>query len=101
MNSFSHLPGADLIATGLSDCAHGRVTPEACLIAIGWPRLLRAGLDVADGAFHAIPDPEHTLYGLLGTGPGDAYGRYNSLIRRLISFEQALEQQAASNKLKC
>ena len=90
-----HFPGGDLISQGLSDFADHRLTPEACLIAIGRSRLTRSGLRI-DTTFH-IPNAEHQLYALLGTQPGDAYSRYNALLRRLISFEQAIEQQYSPN----
>ena len=47
-----------------------------------------AGLEIP----HAIPDADHKLFLLLvrETG-GDAHSQYNALLRRLISFEQALE----------
>jgi hypothetical protein len=39
----------------------------------------------------AIPSSETRLYELLGReNPAAAHGRYNSLVRRLTSFERAL-----------
>jgi len=39
----------------------------------------------------ALPDAEHRLYGRLASdGGGAAHGRYNALVRRLVSFERAL-----------
>ncbi len=95
MGSLGHLPGGELIAQGLQDCAAGRITPAACLIAVGWPRLNRAGMKLQDLEIHRVPDPEQKLYQLLCAKGGDAYSRYNSLIRQLVSFEQALEHQDA------
>lgn len=41
-------------------------------------------------------DPELRLYRLLCREEGrGAYSRYNSLLRRLVSFERALEQRRA------
>ena len=91
MIALTQLPAGDLIAQGLADFAAHRLTPEACLIAIARTRLGRAGLAIPPG--HEIPEPEHALYALLGAEPGDAYSRYNALIRQLISFSQALEHQ--------
>lgn len=83
------LPGADLIRTGLDDVRHGRESIEALLVLIGAPRLRRIGIDVPE---RAIARPEHRLYELLARSDGDsAHGRYNALIRRLVSFERAAE----------
>ena len=39
-----------------------------------------------------FPDPERRLYDLLAIeGEDEAHGRYNALVRRLVSFERALE----------
>ncbi|MBI3553998.1 MAG: hypothetical protein HY077_15995 [Elusimicrobia bacterium] len=82
------LPGADLVASGLLDLSLGRETPEALLVSIGAPRLRRAGVRVES----PLSDPEHRLYALLSRESSDtAHSRYNALLRRLISFERALE----------
>jgi hypothetical protein len=82
------LPGGDLVARGLEDLRAGRRTVEALLVAIGAPRLRACGLDVPDG----VSSPEHALYALLAEeNPDGAHGRYNALVRRLVSFERALE----------
>lgn len=91
MIALTQLPGGNLIFQGLADHAARRLTVEACLIAIARTRLGRAGLTIPPG--HDIPEPEHQLYALLEKEPGDAYSRYNALIRQLISFSQALEHQ--------
>ena len=93
MKEISTLPGGELVQRGLADYAAGLVTQASCLVAIGWPRLKRAGLDLPEAASGTFPQPEIQLYQLLGGEPGDAYSRYNSLLRRLISFEQSLERQ--------
>lgn len=81
------IPGAELVAHGLSDLSAGLETPEACLVSIGAARL--AGLGVAVPS--PLPQPEHRLYALLAaTGSDDAHSRYNGLVRRLVSFERAL-----------
>ena len=80
------LPGADLIATGLDDLCHGARTVEGLLVAIGAPRLRQLGYDVPA----TDPNPEHALYALLADmNPVTAHGRYNALVRRLVSFERA------------
>lgn len=83
-----NLPGGDLIAEGLTDLRRGEVTIPALLVAIGAPRLRRLGIDVPEG----IEAPEHRLYALLAqSDPAAAHGRYNALVRRLVSFERAAE----------
>ncbi len=82
-------PGGDLIETGLHDLAENRLSVEALLVAIGAPRLRTLQLPVPD---HDIHFPEHRLYELLAQSDSDsAHSRYNALIRRLVSFEQAME----------
>jgi hypothetical protein len=85
---FSHLPGGDLVAKGLQDLAGSSVTVEALLVSIAAPRLRDMGVPVA----LPLPDAEHRLYERLGCdGPDSAHSRYNALLRRLTSFESALE----------
>lgn len=80
-------PGEDLIREGLLDLAAGRRTAAAWLVSIGAPRLRRGGIDVPA----PLLEPEHGLYDLLSREhPDSAHGRYNALLRRLVSFEQAL-----------
>ena len=83
------LPGEDLISTGVEDLCAGRETMEALLVAIGVPRLGRIGLELPP----VLPaNPEHRLYELLARDDQDsAHSRYNSLIRRLVSYERAAE----------
>ncbi len=100
MKEISTLPGSELVQCGLADYAAGLVTQASCLVAIGWPRLERAGLTLPKSASESFPQPEIQLYQLLGGEPGDAYSRYNSLLRRLISFEQSLERQNAAVALQ-
>jgi hypothetical protein len=83
----ARLPGDDLIRAGLEDLRSGRRTLPAWLVSIGAPRLRLAGLDVPS----PLPDPEHGLYDLLRREDADAaHGRYNALVRRLVSYERAL-----------
>jgi hypothetical protein len=82
------LPGGDLVARGLRDLEQGRETVEALLVSIAAPRLRDAGLRVP----HPLADAEHRLYeSLARTDPDSAHSRYNALLRRLTSFESALE----------
>lgn len=79
------LPGAELVEKGLSDLERRDESVEALLVSIGAPRLRSIGLAVPP----AIPTPEHRLYMLLAESKGDgAHSAYNSLIRRLVSFER-------------
>jgi hypothetical protein len=81
------LPGADLIAAGLADLARSIESVPALLIQIGAPRLRMLGLDVPVVA----PGAERRLYlRLAREHPASAHGRYNALVRRLVSFERAL-----------
>ena len=93
----SSLPGGDLVARGRADLAAGRESVESLLVEIGAPRLRRLGLELPEPTGR----PEHRLYELLaqdgldgshGSNRSDtAHGRYNALVRRLVSFERAAE----------
>ena len=81
------LPGHELIDAGLADLARGTESVHALLVAIGAPRLRALGMAVPPTPAH----PEHRLYRLLAAAdPNAAHGRYNALVRRLVSFERAL-----------
>ncbi len=57
-----------------------------CSFSIGSPRLSMLGIEVPE----PIGEPEHRLYELLAQDDADAaHGRYNALIRRLVSYERA------------
>jgi hypothetical protein len=89
LSDLSAFPGGDLIGQGLEDLAHGLESEAALLVLIGAPRLRRLGLKIA--ARDPTP-PEHKLYELLAKSDTDsAHSRYNALIRRLVSFERAVE----------
>jgi hypothetical protein len=80
------LPGADLVEQGIADLRARHETQEALLVSIGAPRLRMLGIDVPE----PIGEPEHRLYGLLARDDTDAaHGRYNALVRRLVSYERA------------
>jgi hypothetical protein len=84
----SGLPGAELVSKGLRDLNEARETAEALLVSIAAARLERRGIRVGT----PISDPEHRLYLLLAREHADsAHSRYNALLRRLTSFESALE----------
>jgi hypothetical protein len=84
----SLFPGEDLVRRGIDDLARGVESVEALLVSVGAPRLARLGYEVPA----PLPDPEHRLYELLRSQDADAaHSRYNSLVRRLVSFERAAE----------
>ncbi len=69
------------------DLAAGEETTEALLVSLASTKLRLLGLDVSP----PLEDPELRLYRLLERDHGDAaHGRYNALVRRLVSFERAL-----------
>jgi hypothetical protein len=95
LNLLDGLPGADLIEKGLADHANQKRSPEACLVEMASPRLVAAGL------LAKLPqetDSELALYQLLGEQTADPYPLYNSLCRRLVSFEQALDHRIRKTK---
>lgn len=82
-------PGEDIIIQGLADLVNGFETMPALLVSIGAPRLRRSGHTIPSTVFST---PEHRLYNLLAADdPDAAHSRYNALIRRLISYERAVE----------
>ncbi|HEY6325630.1 MAG TPA: hypothetical protein VIW73_03815 [Candidatus Cybelea sp.] len=82
------LPGAELVADGLTDLAAGKESVLSLLVSIGAPKLRACGIDVPA----AMDEPNLRLYRLLQREHGDAaHSRYNALIRRLVSYERALQ----------
>ena len=82
------LPGEDFVRAGLDDLARGAATVPALLVSVGAPRLRRLGIEVSA----PLASPEHRLYELLAReDAATAHGRYNALIRELVSFERAAE----------
>lgn len=93
LNSHLHkLPGSDLIVSGIDDLRRGESSIHALLVLIGATRLREAGLNVPQ--FPDAPrQPEIALYAALcEQGYEDAHARYNAYVRRLVSFERALER---------
>jgi hypothetical protein len=87
------LPGADLFDAGIEDLRAGVETPAALLVSIARERLIDAGFTIPPGGAER---PAHRLYDLLAsTDPNNAYGRYNALLRRIVSFARAAEHAAA------
>ena len=86
--SCAFLPGWELVSQGIEDLSRGVESRSALLVSIGVTRMRDAGLDIP----RAIPDADHKLFLLLVRETGDdAHSQYNALLRRLISFEQALD----------
>lgn len=69
----------------------GELTVEALLVAVGAPRLGGLGLEIP--AVPALSEgSELALYAAVcAREPGGSHSRYNALIRRLVSFERAME----------
>jgi hypothetical protein len=97
LTAISRLPGAELVLPGLDDLAAGRLTVAACLVSIASPQIEASGLAETWGTSRYITEPERALYRLLCQEDGDAYSRYNSLLRRLVSFERALRRSAGKS----
>jgi hypothetical protein len=88
------LPGGELVVKGLADFAAGRESAETFLLQIAGPKLRRLGFDIP--AASAGEPVEHRLYLWLAEGdPRRAHSRYNSLLRRIVSFERAARRCAA------
>jgi hypothetical protein len=82
------LPGEELVEAGLRDLRDGVESVESLLVSIGAPRLRELGFPVEA----PFPEPELRLYERLHSeDPDAAHGRYNALVRRLVSFERAAE----------
>lgn len=86
------LPGESLVRQGLADLQSGRRTAPAYLVSIARTRFCGAGL-LRDTDDFPQQESELQLYRLLLREGGDAYSRYNALLRELISFEQALDHR--------
>ncbi len=90
------LPGEDLVRRGLTDYKAGRRSAESYLVQIARPRLENCGLLPPEVSL--LLEPELELYRLLRSEGGDAYARYNSLSRELVSFEMALDRRVREAK---
>jgi hypothetical protein len=86
--AFHTFPAGSLIAAGLRDLRDSVESTAALLVSVGAMRLREAGVDVPP----EIEDAERKLYDALAREHADAaHGRYNALIRQLVSFERAVE----------
>jgi hypothetical protein len=99
VDSITGLPGEVLVRQGLDDLQSARCTVPACLVEIARTRLTRSGFIPADTR-NSLADPELRLYRLLRQEGGDAYSRYNALLRELVSFEQALDARQSASQTR-
>lgn len=92
---YDHLPGGEILAGGLRDLQAGVRSVDALLVLVASPRLTRCGIQVP--RLDSAPAlPEHDLFELLSVEHGpEAYRYYRSLMRRLVSLEQAMESTSA------
>jgi hypothetical protein len=94
-NTRRNLPGADLVEQGLADLRESRDSDCALLVLTAGPSLARLGIEIPKRV-SARPF-SHLLYERLEDRLGnDAFSCYGSLIRRIVSFAHALEQQQRS-----
>lgn len=98
IDSIDGLPGEAMMREGLADFLSGQTTIPACLVGIARSKLSRIGF-LPPSVTREMPDAELVLYRLLRQNGGDAYSRYNSLLRELVSFEQALERRHRANTI--
>src|SRR5438309_8077106 len=91
-----HLPGGEILEPGLRDLGAGVRSVSALLVRVAAPRLARCGIPIPR-EFSLSALPEHELYDLLVAEQGpEAYRLYRSLLRRLVSLENALDLQSES-----
>lgn len=92
-NELAGLPGEELVRRGLQELERGELSEAGLLVLIAEPRLNALGIAVKSPL--KIEGPvEHALYTLLEQKWGaDAFSRYNSLVRRIVSFARALERE--------
>ena len=87
------MPGAQMVVKGLEDMENGSASVEYYLARIASPVLVKAGL--LNKVSTSIDD-EINLYQLLNTkDEPNAYGKYNSLMRLLVSFETCMKRHLA------
>ncbi len=88
---YDHLPGGEILRNGLRDLQDGVRSIDALLVLVAAPRLTRCGIRIPQ-ASSPVALPEHDLYRRLSAEHGqEAYRHYRSLLRRLVSLENALE----------
>lgn len=91
---YDHLPGGEILRNGLRDLQDGVRSIDALLVLVAAPRLTRCGIRIPETSFPSEL-PEHDLFRRLSVEHGpEAYRHYRSLLRRLVSLENALECEA-------
>ncbi len=96
LTMYDHPPGGEILKNGLKDLQDGVQSIDALLVLVAAPRLTRCGIQIphTDSLSEL---PEHALFRRLSVEHDpEAYRHYRSLLRRLVSLENALECQAAS-----
>ena len=89
-----HLPGGEILRNGLRDLQDGVRSIDALLVLVAALRLTRCGIRIPHTS-STSELPEHALFRRLSVDHGpEAYRHYRSLLRRLVSLENALECQA-------
>jgi len=89
----AQLPGADLFDAGIDDLDAGVESVPSLLVSLARERLVAAGLAVPRATAER---PAHRLYDRLAAeDASDAHGRYNALLRRIVSFARAAEHANA------
>jgi hypothetical protein len=87
-------PGAELVLVGLRDLWAHQESTESLLVSVGASRLRDLGFAVPPVA----PGAEHLLYEHLARREGtNAHSAYNALVRRLVSFERAMESRRSAS----
>ena len=87
------LPGGHLLIEGLADIAAGRESAASLLVRVGAPRFRAHGYSVPVESPTKSTTYEEQLYLLLASehGRSRGYELYNSLIRQLVSLQNALD----------
>ena len=93
VDNLEGLPGAEIVRLGIKDLLARRATISSCLVAVALPRLQACGVVPCDFKPH-FQQSELLLYRILLKQSGDAYSRYNALLRELVSFERALSARS-------
>lgn len=90
------LPGEEIVLKGLADLRAGVESVESLLVQIGRPRLESLGVPLPVNAMN--PDADRSLYNRLSKTHGEgAHSQFNSVVRRLVSFERALAQRVSTD----
>lgn len=92
LTSIDHLPGSEIVRTGLRDLTAQRESAEGLALQMASNRFRALGFDVRASSNAEIAS--HRLYELLAeTDPGGAHGRFNAISQRLVSFLNAAEHE--------